>query len=115
MKIGITVWGNRISPVFDSAKKILIAQVCDHKVINRVFKDLEYGDTCQGIAFFKKHQIKTLICGAVTSEESEIIEEHGIRLIPFISGNAGEVLEAFVENEKKLLDYLMPGTFPKFK
>ena len=35
MKIAITVWGNRISPVFDSAQTILLAHIESGKIVEQ--------------------------------------------------------------------------------
>lgn len=114
-RIGITVWGNRISPVFDSAGKILIAKVMDGRIINTVCEDCGFDNICLVLDLFEKKKVETLICGAVTIDESEKIKERGIRLVPFLTGNAAEVLEVCVKNEKQLLNYLMPGTLPRFE
>lgn len=114
MKIGVTVWGNRISPVFDSARKLLVAQVENSKLIDQSFEEMELGGIGSGLEFFEKQEVKTLICGAITVEDSDKFEKLGIRLVPFIAGNAREVLNAFAQDEKLIFNYLMPGTLPKF-
>ncbi len=35
MKLGITVWGNRISPVFDVAQTLLVAEIRQDEVVGR--------------------------------------------------------------------------------
>ena len=35
MKVAITVWGNRISPVFDSAQTVLLAELLDKQVVDK--------------------------------------------------------------------------------
>ncbi|MCP3900573.1 MAG: dinitrogenase iron-molybdenum cofactor biosynthesis domain-containing protein, partial [Desulfobacteraceae bacterium] len=78
MKIAITVWGNRISPVFDSANTLMIAQVDNSKVTNKVFEKFNPTITTQIIPVFKNYLIDVLICGAITEPQSEIIEQAGI-------------------------------------
>ena len=41
MKVAITVWGNRISPVFDSAQTILLAEIEQGKIISEYEEILE--------------------------------------------------------------------------
>ena len=38
MKVALTVWGNRISPVFDSARKLLMVEVENNKVKTRQYE-----------------------------------------------------------------------------
>lgn len=110
MKVAITVWGNRISPVFDSANTLMIAQVDNSKIVNRIFEGFNPTITNQIASVLKNYQIDVLICGALTQRQSEIIEQSGIKLISFVSGNAEKVLNAFVKEPLMIVDFLMPGT-----
>ncbi len=110
MKIAITIWGNRISPVFDSANTLMIAQVDNSKITNRVFEEFNPTITTQLSSVLKNYLIDILICGAITEPQSEIIEQAGIKLISFISGDAEKVLVSYVKEPLLIVDFLMPGT-----
>jgi predicted Fe-Mo cluster-binding NifX family protein len=110
MKIAITVWGNRISPVFDCAKTLMIAQVEDCKIVKRVFEKFNPLITTPIALVLKNNQIDVLICGALTERQSEIIKQEGIKLISFVSGNAENVLLSYIKEPLLIVDFLMPGT-----
>jgi predicted Fe-Mo cluster-binding NifX family protein len=109
MKIAITVWGNRISPVFDSANTLMIADVENSKITSRIFEEYDPEIPAQIISALKEHQVEVFICGAITDTQSKKIEQSGIKLISFISGNADKVLKAYITEKYRILDFLMPG------
>jgi len=111
MKIAMTVWGNRISPVFDSAQTILLADIKDKSItdIHHEFIPLTTPSTLARTLI--DLEIDRLICGAISQRPAQIIERAGILLLPFISGNARHVLELYVR-EKPIDSYRMPGCYP---
>ncbi len=93
MKIAMTVWGNRVSPVFDSAQTILLAEIKDQSV---VWKQREFiaGQIPTRLArMLVDKGIDTLVCGAISEQPATIIEAAGITLVSFVSGSATELLE----------------------
>ena len=108
MKVAITVWGNRISPVFDSAQTLLLAKVEDSRVVE---KKLEFIPLLIPVSIARKIVAlnpDSLICGAISHQPARIIEDAGITLLPFISGKAELVLKAYALN-LELKKYYMPG------
>jgi predicted Fe-Mo cluster-binding NifX family protein len=110
MKIAITIWGNRISPVFDSATTLMIADVGNSVITNRIFKEFSPKKILpQAISILKKYQVEIIICGAITDTHSQKIEQSGIKLISFITGNADKVLTVYIKDRQRIFDFLMPG------
>ncbi len=110
MKIAITTWGNRVSPVFDSAATLMIAEVKNLKVISRIFEAFNPKNTTQILSVLNNNKIDVLICGAITDIQSKPIEQSGVKLISFITGNADEVLISLFKKSHKISDFLMPGS-----
>ncbi len=109
MKIAITVWGNRISPVFDSATTLMIVEIKNSKIVSQTFEAFNPKFLIQIRSIFTTHQIKVLICGAITDVQSKSIEHSGIKLIPFITGNIDDVLACCLKKAHRISDFLMPG------
>jgi predicted Fe-Mo cluster-binding NifX family protein len=108
MKVAITVWGNRISPVFDSAQTILLAEIERGKIINRKREFLPRL-VASGLArMVAEKQIDTLICGAISERPARIIQQSGIALLSFVSGNAERFLEDYAAGRPLEL-FRMPG------
>lgn len=105
MALAITIWNNRISPVFDVATCALIIKKDSsgeqgrhiRKLSNQIIQDL------------LDNQIDELICGAVSKRIYRVIESHGIKVYPFISGDVEFVINAWQQNRLHELAYSMPG------
>jgi predicted Fe-Mo cluster-binding NifX family protein len=109
VKIAITVWGNRVSPVFDSANILMIAKVENFKIINRKFAEFNPESTTQILSDLNNLQVNVLLCGAIMDVQAKAIEKAGIKLISSITGDAYEILVSLLENPHKVSDFLMPG------
>lgn len=109
MKIALTIWGNRISPVFDSANTVMIVDLENLRTSDRVYKGFDPQDVKQILAILKKYKIDILICGAITDDRSIFIEQNGIVLVPFIFGNTDKILATLTNEKHRISDYIMPG------
>ncbi len=109
MITALTVWENRISPVFDSSHTLLVAQIENNEIANRHLEPFNpslpshFADRLNAIG------VEMLICGAISQLPADIIEAIGIKLIPFISGNTDEVLENLAKDQPIVPRFLMPG------
>lgn len=108
MKVAMTVWGNRISPVFDSAQTILIADIEDGEIVDQRREFLPRL-VASGIArMLVEKNIDTLICGAISERPAEIIQQAEVRLLSFVSGNADKFLAVYAANDP-IESFVMPG------
>jgi predicted Fe-Mo cluster-binding NifX family protein len=109
MRVALTAWEDRISPVFDSARTLLIAEIKKKKIISRLHIFFNPEKTSSLAEALNKLNIEILICGAISELPSNIIIGSGITLIPFISGNVEQVLEAYANGIQIVPGFLMPG------
>ncbi len=109
MKIALTFWENRISPVFDSAKLLLIAEVEKEKEVNSQYVQFNPESPLLFVEMLNRMDVEVLICGAISEVPAAMLEASGIKLIPFISGNAEEILKLFAKKHPLIPKYLMPG------
>lgn len=108
MKIALTVWGNRISPVFDSAQNLLVVQIKNDKVVKKSYEPFDSGSSNLSDSL-KKMKVSILICGAISETLSNVIAFSGIKLIPHVTGNAAQVLDMYLSNKPFPPEYFMPG------
>lgn len=109
MNIAVTAWGNRISPVFDSASTLLIVKIENQTIVQKTYKPFRPDDIQALTALLKRMEATTLICGAISTQPAEILVESQIRLISFVSGNALEILSAFARRNTIDSTHMMPG------
>lgn len=109
MITALTIWGNRISPVFDSSHTLLVAQIENNKIANRHLEPFNPNLPSHLAVRLDAIGVEILICGAISQLPADIIEAMGIKLIPFITGNTDDVLENLVKDQPIVPGFLMPG------
>ena len=109
MKIAITTWGNRVSPVFDSAQTLLIAEVADGSVKEIIYEKFNPENPLDLTTMLHRLKISILICGAISTRPANAIVENKIRLISFVSGNAMDILNTFARRNTIDPSFMMPG------
>jgi predicted Fe-Mo cluster-binding NifX family protein len=108
-KIGLTVLGNRIAPVFDVSGTLLVLEIENNSVINKKKEILDAHDINLKFNIMKALGIETLVCGAISRRFQYKAEESGIDLIPFICGNIDDVINSFLSGKPLNIEYSMPG------
>ena len=109
MKVLITVWNGRISPVFDVAKEGLLINVENGEVVSKDSVSIVYGTCMHKVDFIINEKIDVLICGAVSRRvELELIDK-GIFVYSFVSGDIDEVITGFIHNRLTNAGFAMPG------
>ena len=112
MKIALAVWQERISPVFDVSRSLLLVQLSQNdKEERREMISLDAAAPAQRVVRLTALEIETLICGAVSVPLAEMILASGIRLIPFVAGESREVLAAFLHGKLPSPTYTQPGCY----
>lgn len=109
MKTAITVWGERVSPVFDSARKLLIAEIKDKQVVSKKVESFDPDLPHLLTKRLSDLNITVFFCGAISTIPASTIELSGIKLISFIAGNVDEILKAYSEGLPIIPAFLMPG------
>jgi len=109
MKVALTEWQGRVSPVLDTARALLIAEV-DGGTPTVFHRDAFTSDVPQEMAAqLRALGIELLVCGAVSQPLAECISSTGIRIIPFVSGDIEEVLQAVTARRIPDPAFSMPG------
>jgi len=111
MKIAIPVWEKGISPVFDTASRLLVVEVEDQKEASRFEIYLDEQDFSRRCVRIRNLGIDILICGAISRPYSRMLMASGIKVIPELSGQAGDVLDAYLQgNLFSSSRFQMPGS-----
>ncbi|MDD3619762.1 MAG: NifB/NifX family molybdenum-iron cluster-binding protein [Desulfobulbaceae bacterium] len=108
-KIAVTVWGHRVSPVFDSARTLLIAELVDGRLGRMSTLELDPENPFQLMQLLRAQNIAVLICGAVSQDSAIMLENAEFEVIPFIAGNVQEVLETLSQDNPEWTEFIMPG------
>lgn len=109
MKVALTVWEDRISPVFDSARDLLLADIENGETVKTSVEAFHAEPALRRPAKLFDLGICVLICGAISEPLAGMIEGYGIRLFPFITGSAARVLDAYLKGTLPDPAFHMPG------
>jgi predicted Fe-Mo cluster-binding NifX family protein len=109
MKIAIPTWNGRVSPVFDTASRLLVVEVGEEGECSRFETDITENFLPSKIMRLTGLGVDTLICGAISRPLAYMITTAGIKLIPWISGQVEGVLQAFLRGTLFDMQFIMPG------
>ena len=107
MKVVLTVWENRISPVADSARQLLVVDVEGRTIQGRYTEYLDPESVFYRARRLADLKVEIFICGAISDFFANLVEGYRILLIPFICGEVDEVLDAYLEDSLQNPRFMM--------
>ena len=96
--IAIPVFEERISPLLDVAERFVIYEVNEKHITQKIIINLNAVTERFRIQKLKELGVSVIISGAVSRYLSYIIDESGIRHIPWINGRIDDVIISYLEN-----------------
>jgi predicted Fe-Mo cluster-binding NifX family protein len=115
MKIALTSWNGRISPVFDVSRTIRVLEIVNKHILTEEEYVLPVDDLSAKIAKLVQLEVDTLICGAISRSLAGMALAHGIRLISFVAGEVKDVISACLDDNLPNPALAMPGCYGRQK
>jgi predicted Fe-Mo cluster-binding NifX family protein len=109
LTLAITVTANRISPVFDVARQLLLVDVENGSASHRRLAGLQGSEPTARTRCVAALGIKVLICGAISHLCEDQLLLGGVELYPRTCGDIEEVLHAYLSGKLSDDAFLMPG------
>lgn len=109
MKVALTVWEGRISPLFDAARELLVVDIEERGVVNRRHEPIRPQSPMRVVERLLEQQVTVLICGAISEMPAGMMEAAGITLIAFVAGAVEDVLGALAKGSSLIPAFSMPG------
>ncbi len=109
MKIAVAYWNDRIAPVFDTARRILVIDTEAGRIVRESDRPLPTGGAVQKALALVELGVDMLICGAISRPLGGLVSAYGIRVIPFVAGDLREVLREWFDGNRMLDGFAMPG------
>jgi len=109
MRIAIPLWEGKVSPVFDTATRLLVLDVNKLGEETRFLYYIDENDLTRKCHRIRKLDLDTLICGAISQAFLKMLLASGLDVIQEISGPAEEVLKAYLSGDIFQRKFLMPG------
>jgi len=109
MKTAITIWNNRVSPVFDVTGMALLYDSEGERICSE--KQLILSNACaaEKVASLVEAGTEVLVCGAISRDALATAINAGISVYPFIAGDVREVLHACLSGRLVEGGFAMPG------
>ena len=102
-------WDNRIAPLFDTSKKVLVVEAAAGAIMKEreeiLPEELPNGKPVR----LAELGVTTLVCGAISRPMHELISAYGIKVVPFIGGETKDVVKAWFSGELEEERFRMPG------
>lgn len=109
MKAAFSYEGKKIAPVFDVARKILVIEEKHGLIVGRTEKSLDDDLQIQNVIRLSGMGVETLVCGAVSMVFHKMLSAYGIFVVPFVTGNLEEIIEAWLKGRIGCGSFSMPG------
>lgn len=109
MKIALPEWQGRISPVFDTARTIILADCQEGKEFGRSTEQVNELVMPVRVRRITELGVNVLLCGAISRPLAGMLASAGIRVIPFLSGETDNVLSAYLNGQLAAPQFFMPG------
>jgi predicted Fe-Mo cluster-binding NifX family protein len=109
MKVAVTIWKGRISPVADLTQELLVVDIGGQSITSHHHEHFDDDSLFYRARKLDDLGVKTFICGAISSFYGALVEGYGIRLISFVHGQVDEVLDAFLNNALVNPRFVMRG------
>ena len=108
MRVAIPNWQRRVSPVFDVAENVLLADISGGQVILRQDLAVSSKDPFERARLLRALGTEILICCTLSRPHRMALASAGIQIIPHICGPVEEIIDA-IANGRLSDSFLMPG------
>lgn len=111
MEIAIPLFETRISPRFDCASKALLVTVDieGKKIIETREIILQNNGISETIDQLKSSGVEVVICGGISNDMLDMLKGNNIEAIPWVTGDAQEALQLFLQGRLVTGAMLCPG------
>jgi len=112
MKIAVPIYNDSVSNVFDFACRLLLVNIENGKETNRFEVALESQLLPQRASQLKNLEVDVLVCGAISRVLANMVTTSGIQVLPYVTGNINDVLQAYLTGQLAKPEFNMPGCWP---
>ena len=112
MKLAIPIWNDRVSSAFDFAHRLLLVNVENGRETGRSEIPLPPESDPEKANRLKTLGVEELICGAISRSLALQVRAAGIKVFPYVVGQADEILKAYLTGELIQPQFALPGCWP---
>jgi predicted Fe-Mo cluster-binding NifX family protein len=109
VKVAIPVWDGRVSPVMDTARRLIIVEIVDGREVSREIVEIPQTDISHSARFISGLGIDDLVCGAVSHQFEQMLTASGIRTRPWFCGDVDDIIAAHSNGTLQNSGFFSPG------
>lgn len=109
MRVAIPVWNGRVSPVFDTARQLLVTEIEEGREPSRTQEELAEGFPLSRARRLAELGVSVLICGAISRPLATLLAATGVRVVSWTAGPVDDVLAAYLGGQLPDPRWRMPG------
>lgn len=109
VKLALPIWENRISPVFDVARQLVVVELEAGSEITRTCVPMEPTAPQRRVQMLVEQGIDTLVCGGISQVLEELLAFHRIVVIAWMTGEVDQVVAAYLSGALRQSQFAMPG------
>jgi len=109
MRVAVPVWEKRVSPVFDSARRLVLIDLEGGEPASRITLPLTEPFAPRRARLLRLWGVEVLICGGISPYLARLIAGWGIRVVSGVRGDVEEVLRAFRRGRIPSPAFTLPG------
>ena len=109
MKTAISVYEQRIAPVFDTARDFLMVDGGQAIATEKITGSIQDDGLGEMIQWLLDNGVKRLVCGAISMPFQGALTDSGITLVSFVCGDVEEIVKALSEGDIARFAFSMPG------
>ncbi|MDY0270016.1 NifB/NifX family molybdenum-iron cluster-binding protein [Trichloromonas sp.] len=109
MKTAFASWENRIAPVFDTARELVLVECEGGQILRQERQSLVDEASLARALHLMELGVETLVCGAISRALHEMLLAYGIQVRGFVTGDLNEVIRAWFDGGLEQEVFVMPG------
>jgi len=108
-RIALPVRDGRLSPVFDTAQRMLMVDVSGGAVQTRSETSLPEQSPRARADRLSSERVNVLLCGAISRSLMALLSARNVRVVPMVVGELEDVLAAYLGGRIPASEFMMPG------
>jgi predicted Fe-Mo cluster-binding NifX family protein len=109
MRVAFATWNGRIAPLFDVTRLLHVVDTAGRQVVRESEESLDEQAPAARAAHLADLGIHALVCGAISRSQEALILAHGLKVVPFVSGELPDVVAAWRARRLASDTFAMPG------
>ena len=109
MCIALATFGDKIASLFESSDQFVIFRSAPYKIDDSETIPIKNNSPNELINLLKQHDVKIIICGAISGCMRRLLDANKIQVIPWITGDVKSVIDALLFNRLNTPSFVMPG------